>query len=508
MKRSSGSAMDRLRHVLADRYFWIVLVMLAICGFFHYAIPAGPMAAFPMTRQAVVRIIFLLPVVAAALAFGYVGGLVTLAIAVTVMLPRVLLISTQPADALFETIGIAIVGLVLVWLIETEEREKRLRQRAVEQLATVNAVALTLTRPYELDSMLYRALDRVLEVVGNIEPRGAIFLVDPRGQMLQLRAHRGMDPEFVQREREVPVGECLCGITAESKEVLVVRDAQVHPKHTRCPHKYPHSHVCVPLTSKGNLLGVMDFYLADTRLVDAIDREMFAAIGHQIGVAVENARLCESLRYYVRKITEAQEEERKRIARELHDETIQGLIELSRRMETLAADEELSGSAAERMEQFHARVEQMLQGVRRFSRDLRPPILDDLGLLPTVEALVSDAGERGFRARLEVSGEKRRLPPEVELELYRIIQEALSNVRRHSGASEVVVGVEFRESRVRITVHDDGNGFELVGRPGDFGLMGQFGLIGMEERAQRLGGYFKVLTSAERGTIVVVDVPA
>ncbi|MCL7451707.1 MAG: GAF domain-containing sensor histidine kinase [Anaerolineae bacterium] len=499
--------MDRLKDILANRYFWIVLVMLAICSFFHYAIPAAPTTTFPMTRQAVVRIIFLLPVVAGSLAFGYLGGVVTLGLAVAVMLPRVIWISELPADALFETIGVAVVGLVLVWLIEVQEREKRLRQKAVEQLATVNAVALTLTRPYDLDSMLNKALDRVLEVVGSLEPRGAIFLVDPRGQMLHLRAHRGMPPEVLERERKVPIGECLCGMTAEVNEVLIVRDALAHPNHTRCPYHEPHSHVCVPLTSKGNLLGVMDFYLRDIHLVDAIDREMFAAIGHQVGVAVENARLCESMRHYVRKITEAQEEERKRIARELHDDTIQGLIDLSRRIDTLAVDEGLSGSAAERVEQFQARVEEMVRGVRRFSRDLRPPILDDLGLLAALEALISDLGSRGVEARLEVTGEKRRLRPETELELYRIVQEALNNTRRHSGASEVVVGVEFRGARIRVTVHDDGNGFAVIGRPGDFGLMGQFGLIGMEERAQRLGGYFKVLTSAERGTIVVVDVP-
>jgi two-component system sensor histidine kinase DegS len=504
--------MNKLARVIKNRHFWIVAVMLAVCTLFHYLSPQISLplqVSFPLTRQAVVRIIFLLPVAAATFAFGQAGGLTALAAAILLMLPRVFFVSAQPLDALFETASVGVVGYIVVWMIETQEKEKRLRQRAVEELEAVNAIALTLTKPYDLEAMLDEALSRVLQVVGGLEPKGAIFVLDPWGQVLRLRAHRGMAPRFVEQEQEIPLGECLCGLAAKSGEVLVVHDALNHPLHTRCPDPEPHSHVCVPLKSKERLLGVMDFYLDSARELATADKEMFAAIGRQMGVAIENARLYENLRFYVRQITRVQEDERKRVARELHDDTAQGLIDLSRRLDDLAATEEgLSAPATARLELLRQQIEGILQGVRRFSRDLRPSVLDDLGLLPALEGLLDDLEESEIGTELEISGERRRLSSEVELELFRIVQEALNNVKRHAQASEAVIGVQFGEGRVRVTVRDDGRGFERLGSTSDFVTMGKFGLVGMEERAHLLGGYFAVTAGEAGGVIVIVDVPA
>ncbi|MFN2243562.1 MAG: GAF domain-containing protein [Anaerolineae bacterium] len=492
-------------------YFWVVVVMLIICGFFHYFVTQAHLmqqAAFPMTRQAVVRIIFLLPVAAAAFGFGLKMGLVTLAVSVLIMLPRALFISAQPLDALFEILAVAIVGCLLVWMIDVQEREKKLRQRVVEELETVNAIALTLTQPHDLDAMLEKTLDRVSEVIGIAEPAGAILLLDPWGRTLHVRAYRGQYPEFVESVDEVPLYECLCWLTAESGEVLVVEDALNHPRHVRCVERDPHTHVCVPLKSKDRLLGVMEFYLPENHQVDAIDRKMLAAIGRQIGVAVENARLCENLRFYAWQTSQAQEEERRRIARELHDDTAQQLVALSRYLDTLADSEEnLSEAGVERLEQLQRRIEGALQGVRRFSRDLRPSVLDDLGLLPALEGLLSDLEGSGISPELRISGDRRRLSPDVELALFRIVQETLNNVRRHANASHVMINVEFRNGWVKVDVRDDGQGFELLGSPGDFASAGKFGLLGIEERAQLLHGQFRVHSGKGEGTTVTVDVP-
>lgn len=499
------------QHIIKNRHFWVIVVMLIICGFFHYFVPQTPLlrqSEFPMTRQAVVRIIFLLPVAAAAFEFGVKGGLITLAVATLIMLPRAIFFSDQPFDALFEILGVAMVGGLLVWMIDVQEREKRLRQRVVEELEAVNAIALTLTQRNDLEEMLSQALDKVLEVIGIPEPKGAILLLDPWGQTMNVRAYRGLCSEFVDRAQDVPLDECLCGLTAESGEVLVVQDALNHPRHVRCVEREPHTHVCVPLTSKHRLLGIMDFYLPDGHQVDTVDKKMLGAIGRQIGVAVENARLCENLRFYAWKISEAQEDERKRIARELHDDTAQRLIALSRYLDALAVSEEnLSKAGTERLEQLQQRIENTLQGVRRFSRDLRPSVLDDLGLVPAVEGLLGDLEEGGIATKLNISGDTHRLPLDVELALFRIIQEALNNVSRHAQASNVVIDVEFVDSRVEVAVRDDGQGFELLGSPGDFAYAGKFGLLGIEERVQLLHGHFRVQSGKGKGTTVSVDVP-
>ncbi len=287
-----------------------------------------------------------------------------------------------------------------------------------------------------------------------------------------------------------------------------MEDALNHPRHTRCPEREPHSHICVPLHSKDRLRGVMDFCLPETRVVDALDRQMFAAIGRQIGVAVENARLYENLRFYVRQITRAQEEERKRVARELHDDTAQGLIDLTRRLDDLAASGEVhSEYATARLEELHERIEDLLQGVRRYSRDLRPSVLDDLGLLPAVEGLLANIQETGTRAELLIVGDQRRLSLEVESELYRIVQEALHNVRWHAQASQVTITVEFGQDRVRVNLQDNGRGFEVLGTTSDLASMGKFGLVGIAERTQLLGGHFSVQSEVGVGTTVTVDVP-
>lgn len=466
-------------------------------------------SGFPMTRQAVVRIIFLLPVAAAAFAFGRTGGLVTMALATLIMLPRAIILSDQPLDALFEIVGVTLVGCILVWMIDVQEKEKKLRQRAVEELETVNAIALTLTQPHDLDAMLDKALGKVLEVTGVPEPKGAILLLDPLGQTLNVRAHQGMSPGFGERAVNVPLTECMCGLTAEAGNVMVVRDAVNHPRHTRCLVREPHTHVCVPLKSKDRMLGVMDFYLPASHPVDAVDEEMYGAIGRQVGVAVENARLCENLRFYVRQITDAQEDERRRIARDLHDDTAQRLIALSRRIDALAtSDENMTEAGLEVLERLQQLIEEILRGVRRFSRDLRPSVLDDLGLLPAIEGLLAGVREHGIAAELTVLGEKRRLAPDVELGLFRIVQEALNNVMRHAGASLVAVGVEFDDSRVSVIVRDDGQGFELLASPSDFATIGRFGLLGIEERTQLMRGNFQVKSESGQGTTINVGVPA
>ncbi len=503
--------MKVLRNVVSTRSFWIVVVMLSICAAFHYIIPRYPLHlvdSFPLTRQAVVRIIFLLPVAAAAFAFGRVGGLVTLGTAALIMLPRIFLISAQPLDALFETVGVVVVGCIVIWIIETQDKEKRLRQKAVEELRAVNAIALTLTQPADLDAMLEMALDRVLMAVGSPNARGAILLLDPWGQTLRLRACKGLLPRFVEHATEIPMGECLCGLTARSGELLVVRDALSHPNHTRCLEQNPHSHVCVPLQSRQRLLGVIDLFLDASHPIDAIDEQMFAAIGRQVGAAVENGRLCENLRFFVRQITNAQEEERKRIARELHDDTAQGLIDLARRLENLAdSDQGLTEAALEQIEKLQQRVDDLLAGVRRFSQVLRPSVLDDLGLLPALEWLMTDTRGTGIEPRLETRGESRPLSPEAQLALFRIVQEALSNVKRHANASSVTTVVDYGTDGVRVTVRDDGQGFEMPPSIGDLALLGRFGFLGMHERAQLLHGTLAVQSELGQGTTVVVEVP-
>jgi signal transduction histidine kinase len=266
--------------------------------------------------------------------------------------------------------------------------------------------------------------------------------------------------------------------------------------------------VITPLKSKGGIQGVLAISTRELRQFLPQDLDTIQAIGNQIGLAIENARLYENLRFYLHEITRAQENERKRIARELHDETIQVLIALSRRLELLTTmSDQLPAPALQPLKSSQELIGNTLREMRRFIQDLRPPSLDHLGLVAALEGLVSDLDQNGIKAELAVIGLERRLVPEdTELMLFRIAQEALSNVRRHSGASKVNLQAEFSSDQLRMQITDNGCGFNAPERMSDLVSSGRLGLIGMHERARTLGGVLTIRSKPDHGTTVMVEV--
>jgi len=160
-----------------------------------------------------------------------------------------------------------------------------------------------------------------------------------------------------------------------------------------------------------------------------------------------------------------------------------------------------------RLEELRDQSDTILEGVRRFSRALRPPVLDDLGLLPALKWLAMALEEHGMAANITVLGEQRRLPDGAELALFRIAQEALNNVRKHSGASAVELTVDFRDSGLVMTIADNGTGFETPGSTSDLAECGKLGIMGMQERTRLLGGTLSVHSQPGVGTTVMVTVP-
>ena len=222
----------------------------------------------------------------------------------------------------------------------------------------------------------------------------------------------------------------------------------------------------------------------------------------------EEIRMRENLNYYLGEVTRAQEEERKRIARELHDDTVQALVVLARQLDELSSAQEDSVDKTAALENLWQQTNGIIQGVRRLSQDLRPPTLDRLGLLSALEWLVSDVSKyAGLPIEMKIIGSERRLPQEQELMLFRIIQEALRNVWRHSHAARADVTVELEEARIRITVRDDGKGFDVPNVVGDLTRLGKLGLAGMQERARLLGGVLKLESVPGQGTAITVEAP-
>ena|GEM_PF-1075980 len=204
-------------------------------------------------------------------------------------------------------------------------------------------------------------------------------------------------------------------------------------------------------------------------------------------------------------VLSAHEAERKRIARELHDDTAQALTSILVRLRLLERSAE-NGDLRDSMEELRDLTSSTLDSVRQMAVDLRPTALDDLGLVAALRSYTEKFSTRWpIRIEFSSNGLQRRLPAEVELVLYRVIQEALSNVAKHSGASSAQVALSRRSNVVIAVVSDDGHGFDVdeVTRSGRGGL----GLFGMRERLALVGGSLRIESADGRGTQITARVP-
>jgi signal transduction histidine kinase len=258
----------------------------------------------------------------------------------------------------------------------------------------------------------------------------------------------------------------------------------------------------VPLVARGSAIGIVvmhDKLSADPRFSDTDLRlaEIFAA---RAAVAVD---LSERVaRETVRRVVEAQELERSRLARELHDETGQALTSILLGLRSIRAAE--SEADADRAEaDVRELTVQALQDVRRLAVELRPSALDDFGLAAAVERLAATFEERtGIHTALEADLSTGRLPHEIETVLYRVIQEALTNVVKHAGAERVSIVLTQRSSGIRVVVEDDGRGFDAGDVRND-----ALGVVGMQERVALVGGSLEIESASGAGTTLAAYVP-
>ena len=220
----------------------------------------------------------------------------------------------------------------------------------------------------------------------------------------------------------------------------------------------------------------------------------------------------EELRFYLNQITKAQEEERGKIARELHDDTIQELIALARQLEDLTdkkimPDEDRRGGR-KKIEEAQQKVTAILKSIRRFTRDLRPSVLDDLGLVPALEWLTSDMSAQ-FKIPIDISiiGTEKKITPDAALAMFRVAQESLRNAGSHSKASQIQLNLKFTSKTVTLGIIDNGVGFTPPKQISRLTRHGKLGVAGMYERAQLIGATLSIKSKRNKGTIITLESP-
>jgi len=222
----------------------------------------------------------------------------------------------------------------------------------------------------------------------------------------------------------------------------------------------------------------------------------------------EEKKLKENMEFYIMQITRVQEEERKRIAQELHEETIQDLAALCLATESIINTQgNNQENAVQDLKILRHSIDKVIDKVRKFSYGLRPGVLDYLGLTAALETLIEELQGKGISSNLTITGSERFLPPDIEITLFRIAQEALSNIKKYSLASKVDIGLKYTQSRIRLKITDNGQGFSLPDRLGELANQGKLGLIGMEERARLIGGSFYIQAQPQKGTTIIVSLP-
>jgi signal transduction histidine kinase len=436
-------------------------------------------------------------------------------------------------------------------------------QRRDEVLSTLNAVAETVSRSLELEEVLHGALDEVLELTGleagwitlrglnggvleasagstsptyaqtdahaeaeapaqseaSKRSRATLDWAVPIGSF-QLAASRGLSQEATRAHAQCNWDQCICSGVFESGQAQVFRLGQ---QRACLAEEYLHQRglvcrACVPLKSRDRVLGVMSLAGAASNsawMFTTSAQDMLSAVGRQIGVAVENASLYEGRRrtemlrrQLIERGIELQEEERRRIARELHDQTSQRLTSVLMTLGVLAESESLEETRAH-VSELRAEVVQTLEEVHDLALELRPRLLDDLGLAAALRQYLGEFRDRyRIPVDLQVVGlEDGRLPPRVETGLYRVAQQALLNIAGHAQAQSVGVLLEDRASLVVLVVEDDGIGFDVEEVMGSHVLQTNLGLYGMRERASLLGGTLTIESTPGEGTCVFVEVP-
>lgn len=215
---------------------------------------------------------------------------------------------------------------------------------------------------------------------------------------------------------------------------------------------------------------------------------------------------------YMAQIMKAHEDERKRIARELHDDTIQSLLALANRLqydfEIHREDNSMLANAEQAPGLYVESIYSIVEEIRKMSMDLRPSILDDFGLLDALRWLVDKMEGNTLKTKLVIDGTIRKFSPETDVILFRFIQEALNNVKRHSKASQVTVFISFNEETVSVNIQDNGIGFDLPKAVTALSSKGKLGIIGMQERARLLRGIFNVSSKSGHGTSVSLQFEA
>lgn len=363
---------------------------------------------------------------------------------------------------------------------------------------------------------LQRLLSLVVEIVSRETKadRVSLMLLDEARRELAIKAAVGL-PQDVVRTAVERVGHGIAGSVAKSGKPILLNGEVGHRE--RVNSGRTSSALCVPLLVRGKVIGVLNSSkTAEQSHFTQADLQLLSILAGQAAIAIENARLFQSveiqqarLEELLRELLNAQEEERERISAEIHDSVAQWMVSASYHAQSSSALilESKLDEACDELEHATRIIGQSIAELRRIVTDLYPPALSELGLPEALRQNIECFGrETGIQCRLR-GALTQKLSPVHEIVVYRVVQEALNNVRKHAQASEVDISLGFQKDRFVVDIHDNGVGFEPASALEGRVSAGKMGLQTMKGRAEMLGGDLRIVSGEGAGTTVVLAIP-
>lgn len=392
------------------------------------------------------------------------------------------------------------------------------RQRALE-LTLIYQTAQQITQLQSLSELLPRLVAEVSRTF-NYNSMG-VLLVDPETNEVVVRETIGLEREKHLGFR-LPVSEGLeggiVGWVAYRGQPYLAADVRKSPRYVKTVEA-TRSELAVPLKIKDEVIGVLDVQSVAVNGLTEEDEFILSTLASQIAIAVENARLYEELakahteiqrkadqlQRLLARTVDLQEEERRRIAADIHDSVIQliygAMYETEGTLQRMPPDAAAQGD----LHNIQTSLKQAISEIYKAIYDLWPASLDEMGLFPSLRSyMVQYEEDTGISCRLRIQGNAIRFNPPARITLFRILQEALYNIRKHAQATKVEITFTFQEGRVKVMVQDNGIGFDQEKAMAE---RQHLGLVSMRERAENIGGTFTIKSKPGRGSVLAWEFP-
>ncbi len=392
--------------------------------------------------------------------------------------------------------------------------ELRSTQRKLGYLGMIYQMGQTMSSTFELRKLLEGAM-QVTSSVTDAEA-ASLMLVDKERHELVFASYHSDQAELLKEQR-ISMDTGVAGWVATHGQPLVVNDVKQDPRFNPqvdvCTGFVTRSIACVPLQTKGRTIGVLEALNKNSAAgFDEDDIQVMLTLAAQAAIAIENARLYQSLREERDKIIEAQETVRRELARKLHDGAIQLLAAIDMNIEYVERLLQFNPEAvAAELQELHRMTRQATSEARQVLFELRPVILESQGLVSTLEAYIEKVQDNEpFAVHLQAEIKDHDVRPRAGSTIFSIVQEAISNIKKHAEAQNVWITLKAENKDLVVSIKDDGRGFDLAAVQQDYERRGSLGLLNMRERAQLLEGTLTIASGEEtsgRGTIVTLRMP-